>query len=272
MAKDKDNLSFFEHLEELRWHIIRSLAAILVVAIVAFVNKSFLFDVVIFGPTHTSFLSYRVLCWLGETLNVKGQFCLQEIPFKIINLDMAGQFVTHIKISFIAGLIIASPYVFWEIWRFVKPGLYEREIHAARGLVGICAALFITGILFGYFVIVPFSVNFLGSYHVSASVENTINLGSYITVISMISLAAGLIFELPIFVYFLSKIGLITPEFMKRYRKHAIVVTLVVAAVLTPPDVTSQVLIALPILLLYEISISVSRRVNQKREERFSDQ
>jgi len=262
----KDQLSFFEHLEELRWHIIRSLVAIMLFAIAAFLGKSFIFDRVIFGPTHLSFPSYKALCWMGNTLHLGKNMCVESINFKIINLDMAGQFTTHIKVSFIAGLIVASPYVFWELWRFLKPALYSNEKKAAKGLVAVCAGLFLFGILFGYFLIVPFSVNFLGNYHVSPDVQNTINLGSYISVISMICLSAGIIFELPILAYFLSKIGLLTPDFMKSYRKHAIVVILILAAVITPPDVTSQVLIAVPILLLYEVSIKVSANVIKKAE------
>jgi sec-independent protein translocase protein TatC len=180
---------------------------------------------------------------------------------------MAGQFITHMKVSAILGFVVAFPYVFWEFWRFVKPALYEKEIRSTRGLVFITSFLFILGVAFGYFLIVPFSINFLGSYQVDPSVENEINLNSYITVVSMISLASGILFELPIVVYFLSKVGLVTPAIMKQYRKHAIVIILILSAVITPPDVTSQILIAIPIVVLYELSIGISRRVQKKREK-----
>lgn len=261
-------MTFLEHIEALRWHIIRSMIAIVIIGIVAFVNKRILFDYVILAPKNLDFASYQFLCWLSVKMNMGEALCLTEIPFKIINLDMAGQFLTHIKVSFIMGFIVAFPYVFWEFWRFIKPALYEKERTHTRGLILITSLLFTFGVLFGYFVITPFSVNFLGSYHVSEEVANTINLGSYISVIAMISLAAGIIFELPMIIYFLSKLGLMTPEIMRKYRKHAIILILILSAIITPPDVTSQIIISLPVLLLYEISIGISRRVNRNYEKK----
>lgn len=266
--KSPDEMSFLEHLEALRWHIIRSLVAIIAVGIVVFVAKDFVFDEIIFAPKRLDFLSYQALCWLSNNLNLKDALCINEIHFSVVNLDMAGQFLTHIKVSFILGLVVAFPYVFWEFWRFIQPALYEDEVRHARGLVWVCSLLFLVGVLFGYYVITPFSVNFLGAYRVSEEVVSTINLGSYINVIAMISLAAGIIFELPVAAYLLSKIGLLTPEFMRQYRKHAFIVTLVLSAIITPPDLTSQIIISIPIVILYEISIRISARVNRKYQER----
>lgn len=263
-----DEMTFLEHLEALRWHIVRSMVAIILFGIVAFVNKSFIFDQIILAPKNLDFISYKLLCWLSVNLKLGEALCLKAIQFQIINLDMAGQFLMHIKVSLILGFVAAFPYVFWEFWRFVKPALYEKEMKNTRGLIFITSLLFIFGVLFGYYVITPFSINFLGSYHVSDEVANTINLGSYISVITMISLAAGIIFELPMVIYFLSKLGLMTPAFMKKYRKHALVVILILSAVITPPDVTSQIIIAIPVLMLYEISIGISRRVNKNYEEK----
>ncbi len=260
--KSADEMSFLEHLEALRWHIVRSLVAVVGVAIVVFVAKDFVFDTIIFGPKQLDFISYRVMCLLSERLSLGDALCMQEIAFTVVNLDMAGQFLTHVKVSLILGFVVAFPYVFWEFWRFVQPALYENELRHARGLVFVCSLLFSIGVLFGYFIITPFSVNFLGGYRVSEEVVSTINLGSYISVIAMISLASGIIFELPVVAWLLSKLGLLTPEFMREYRRHAYVITLVVSAVITPPDVTSQIIIAIPIVFLYEISIGISKRVN----------
>ena len=266
-GKKPDEMSFLEHLEALRWHIIRSFIAIVVVGIVAFINKDLVFDEVIFAPSRINFITYVLLCDLSGLLDMGNRLCMQGIQFTIQNLDMAGQFLTHIKVSFTVGFILAFPYIFWEFWRFIKPGLYEKEAKSARGMVFICSILFLLGVLFGYFIITPFSVTFLGSYHVSEQVQNNINLGSYITVISMISLATGIIFELPVVSYLLSKLGILTPELMIKYRKHSIIIILFLGAMITPPDVASQIIISIPILILYEISIRISRRVNKKYQE-----
>lgn len=266
-AKKPDEMSFLEHIEALRWHLIRSFIAIVAVGIIAFIFKKFVFDTVIFGPAKLDFITYVLLCDLSGLLNMGDKLCMGAIQFTLQNLDMAGQFLTHIKISFILGFIIAFPYIFWEFWRFIKPGLHDKEIKNAKGMVLVCSFLFLFGVLFGYFIITPFSLNFLGSYHVSEQVANNINLGSYISVISMISLSAGIIFELPVVSYLLSKLGILTPGVMIKYRKHAIVIILFLSAMITPPDMASQIIISIPILFLYEISIKISRRVNKKLQE-----
>ena len=185
-----------------------------------------------------------------------------------MNISMSGQFAAHITTSFFAGFIIAFPYVFWEFWCFVRPALHSNEITMARGIVFYSSALFLLGVLFGYYIIAPLSVNFLGSYQVSNTVANQISLNSFISTVTTVSFATGIIFELPILVYFLSKIGLLTPSFMRTYRKHAIVLILILAAIITPPDVTSQILVLLPLIVLYEISISISARVVRKNNNR----
>ena len=264
-------MSFLEHLEALRWHILRSLLAVVLVGIVAFIFKEIVFDMLLLGPMYISFPTYKAMCWVSTTVLASEVLCFKQINFTLQNIDMAGQFLTHVKVSMFAGFIIAFPYVFWEFWRFIQPALYEKESRHARGLVLTCSTLFLAGVLFGYFIIVPFSVNFLGNYQVSTMVANEINLGSYIGVVTMICLATGIIFELPVVAYLLSKIGLLTPEYMKKYRKHAFVLILILSAVITPPDVASQIIIAIPILVLYEVSIGISRRVNEKWEQEFGD-
>lgn len=246
----------------------RSTVAILLGASVAFISKSILFDVIIFGPKQPDFVTYRLFCELTEWLTGTGLMCLTEMPFQILNTKMAGQFSTHIWVSLIAGFILAFPYVIWEIWRFIKPGLHDSEKKYSRGVLFFASILFILGVLFGYYLISPLSIQFLGTYTVSSDVTNLIDLNSYITTVSTVTLATGLIFELPIIVYFLAKIGLLTPEWMRTYRKHAFVVILILSAIITPPDISSQVLVCLPIIGLYEISIKICARVvkNQQKE------
>jgi sec-independent protein translocase protein TatC len=265
-AKSEGEMTFLEHLEELRWHIIRAVLAIFVMAIVAFLFKDIIFDTIILSPKEPEFLTNRLLCRLGELVNIKA-LCINRTHFEIINIKMAGQFTTHIAISLISGVIVAFPYIFWEFWRFFRPALYDNEYTHARGAVFYSSVLFLTGVLFGYFIIAPLSIHFLSSYTVSEQVTNQIFLRSYIGTITSISLASGLIFELPIVIYFLSRIGLVTPVFLKKYRRHSLVVILLLAAIITPPDIFSQVLVCMPLLILYEAGIVISRRVEKKRLE-----
>ena len=257
---EEKEMSFLDHLESLRWHLIRSTIAIGILSIIAFVNKSFVFDQIVLAPKNPDFLTYRIMCRISERI------CITEIPFTLMNINMSGQFTNHIFVSIIAGIIVAFPYVFWEMWRFVKPALYPDETKHARGVVFFSSFLFMAGVLFGYYVIAPLAINFLGSYQVSEMVSNQINLGSYMTTVASISLACGVIFELPIVTYFLTKLGLVTPSFMSQYRKHALVITLILSAIITPPDVISQILVALPLLVLYEVSIFISAAVLKAEE------
>jgi sec-independent protein translocase protein TatC len=261
-------MSFLQHLEELRWHLVRSVSAITIIAVVAFLNKEFLFDGILLAPKNPSFFTYRWLCHISHALNMGDSLCVNSIPFNLISTDLSAQFTTHMWVAFIAGLIVASPYVLWEAWRFIKPALYEKERNYARGIVFYTSALFLTGVLFGYYVITPMSVNFLGTYQVSPEVKNTITLDSFISTVTTLTLLTGLVFELPIVIYFLSKIGLMSPAFMRTYRKHAVVIILVLAAFITPTsDATTMILVAVPLYILYEASIVVSARVVKQRSE-----
>lgn len=263
-----EEMTFLEHLEALRWHIVRSAVVIIMVGIVAFLFKYIVFDVIILGPSSSDFIITRWLCNFGKHsfLNTTA-LCLNQDPIRLQNIQMAGQFMAHIKISLITGIVIAFPYVFYEFWRFVKPALYTTERKVARGAIVVISLLFFVGVLFGYFIICPLSINFLYNYQVSDQAINDIQLMSYVSLIASISLAAGVIFELPVIVLFFSKIGLLTPKFLKKYRRHAIILILVVSAIITPPDIFSQILVCLPLLLLYEISISISKRVTKKMNE-----
>ncbi len=270
MSKTEDTktrqaeMSFLDHLEVLRWHLIRSAAAILVFGVMAFIGKEIVFDKIILGPQKADFLTYRALCVISEYLGMSDALCITVMPFSLMNISMAGQFTTHLWVSFVAGLVVAFPYILWEFWRFIKPALQITEKKYARGVVFFASLLFMTGVCFGYYLIAPLSVHFLGSYQVSDAVPNQIGLSSYISTVTTIVLAGGLIFELPILVYFLTKIGLITPEGMKTYRKHAFVATLIISAIITPPDISSQIMVALPLVVLYEVSIKIAARVIKK--------
>ena len=258
-------MTFLEHLEELRWHLIRSVAAIVILSIAVFIAKDVVWHSVILAPSRLDFWTYRTLCLAGEKLNSTA-LCIQELPFIIQNRKMTGQFTMHITSSFIIGLIVAFPYVFWEVWRFVSPGLRPRERRYSRGAVFFVSLLFIIGVLFGYYIISPLSVNFLSHYSVDSSIKNEFELSNYVTTISMIVLATALLFQLPIVVFFLSKAGLVTPGIMKHYRRHAIVVILTISALLTPPDPVSQILVAIPLFGLYQISIFISAAVKRQKE------
>ena len=262
---NEKEMSFLEHLEVLRWHLIRSALAIVILAVTAFIFNDFIFNTIILAPKSPSFITNDLLCRLGAYFQMES-LCINSKPFQVININMAGQFSTHIMVSMIAGLIVAFPYIFWEIWSFIKPALHSNEKKHARGTVFFSSVLFLIGVLFGYYVIVPLSVHFLGSYTVSNQVLNQINLSSYISTVSSVVLASGVVFELPIVIFFLTKAGLVSPSFLKKYRKHALVVILIIAAIITPPDVFSQILVSLPLIMLYEVSIVISKRVSAKDE------
>ena len=266
---EEGEMSFLEHLEVLRWHLVRAISSIFIFAIGAFLAKGFIFDTVLLGPKNGDFWTYRMLCKLSDKIG-SDLLCITEIPFELINISMAGQFTTHIVVSIIAGFIMSFPYVIFELWRFIKPGLYEGERKYATGMVFYTSFLFLTGVLFGY-IIAPLSVNFLGGYRVSDLVVNQIDLNSYFSTISTLVLASGMVFELPVLIYFLTKIGIVTPESLRQYRRHAVVGILILAAVITPPDVSSQVLVFFPLMLLYEISIWVSALVFRNEQQPNSD-
>lgn len=261
-------MSFLEHLEELRWHLIRALIAIFIFTILAFVYREFIFQNIIFAPTRVDFFTFKALCQLSQ-LTGTNAFCVEEIPLTFQNRTMTGQFTMALTASAVIGLVVAFPYVFWEIWRFISPGLYEKEKKLSRGAVFFVTLLFLLGIIFGYYVIVPVSVNFLANFTLASYVENIFDITSYVTTMVMIILGSGLLFQLPMIVYFLTKAGVISPSFLTRYRRHAYVVILVIAAIITPPDVFSQILITIPVALLYEVSIYISKATtrNQLKKE-----
>ncbi len=263
--KEPNEMSFLDHLEELRWHLIRSTMAVVVIGIVAFTMSHFIFDTIIFGPARMDFPTYKIFCRAATSMGMESDFCKDKLPFTIQSRTMAGQFSADIWTAIWVGFIVGFPYVLYEIWKFISPGLYENERKNSRGFIGIASFLFFMGVLFGYYIVAPLSINFLGTYQVSEMVLNEFDLDSYIGTVRSAVIACGVIFELPIIIFFLTKVGLVTPEILKKYRKIALVVVLIVSAVITPPDVASQIVVAIPILILYQVSIYISAFV-LKRE------
>jgi len=261
---NNEEMSFLEHLEELRWHLVRASAAIVIGAVLCFIKAEFILDQILFVPTKPWFITNRAFAWLARKLD-SPDLAINKLPFNVINTDMAGQFTTNLSIAMIGGIIIAIPYIFWEFWRFIKPALYEKERKHATGAVFYSTLLFMLGVFFGYFLIVPLSTHFFGSYRVSAEVPNLINLNSYISAVTTVMLGSGIVFELPIIIYFLSKVGLISSGFLMTYRKHAYVLLLLLAAIITPPDVFSMLLVSGPLILLYELGVFLSKRIEKKR-------
>ncbi len=258
-------MSFLEHLEVLRWHIVRSFLAVFVFSIAAFIFKEFVFDTIILKPRNADFWTNRMFALVADYFGMES-LRINTKPLSLISISMAGQFSAHIMISLIAGLIIAAPYVIYEFWTFLKPALYDKEKKHARGAAFYMSVLFILGVLFGYYLIVPLSIHFLGSYSISAEVTNQIYMLSYISTVTSICLSSGVVFELPVFIFFLSKVGLISPSFLKKYRKHAYIILLILAAIITPPDIFSQILVCIPLVILYEVSIVVSKQVVKRNE------
>jgi sec-independent protein translocase protein TatC len=256
-------MTFWDHLTELRKRLMRIILAWFVMTIVAFLNREIIFDKIILAPKDTDFITYKWLCQLGNFLHVDS-LCLPPMSLTIINLNLSGQFMTHMTISMFAGLILSAPVIIFQLWQFIMPALYAKEKRYARQAVFIMSFLFFIGVLFSYYLMVPWTLNFLGTYQVSALVANQISLSSYISTVTSTILSVGLVFELPVVVYVLSKLGIITPAFMKKNRKYAFVIILILAAVITPPDVFSQIMVTIPLYSLYEISILVSKRVSPK--------
>ena len=264
--KGEKEMSFLEHLEELRWHIIRSVLAIVIFTVAAFVLKDFIFNKVILAPKNPEFFTNRMFCNLGHLMNTD-LLCINTKPFSLISIKMSGQLSTHIAVSIVSGIIIAFPFIIWEFWRFFRPALYTSEQKYAKGAVLSATMLFFTGVVFGYYMIVPLSIHFLGSYQISEQVVNQIYIRSYIGTLTSIVLASGLIFELPLVTFFLTKVGIVTPSFLVKYRKHSIVVIFILAAIITPPDIFSMTLVSIPLLLLYEIGIVISKAVYKKKKK-----
>ena len=256
--KSLGEMSFLDHLEELRWLLVRSTIAILIMAFGTYFISDWLFDEVLFGPTRPTFFTYRFFCDLSHQLGFVDSICITELPFIIQNTSMEGQVNNFVWICVLSGFILSVPYILLQVWNFIAPALYDKEKKNARIFIFSSSLLFFMGVLFGYFVVIPMSVNFLATFTVSDVVKNQFTLDSYMGMVKTSVLASGLFFELPIIIYFLTKLGLVTPKFQRKYWKYAVVIILIVAAIVTPPDVVSQTIVAIPMLIIYELSILIS--------------
>ncbi len=265
--KTKQEMSFLDHLEELRWLLIRSSIAILVMSIFVYFVSDFVFDTIIFGPTNPNFTTYRFFCDTAHYLGFLDSICITELPFVIQNTSMEGQVNIFVWTCITAGFILAFPFILWELWKFISPALYDNEKKNAKFFIFVSSLLFFAGVLFGYFVVVPMSINFVAAFSVSSVVKNEFNLESYIGMIKTSVIAGGLYFELPIIIYFLTKLGLVSANFLRTYRKYAVIIVLIISAIVTPPDVVSQTTVAIPMLLIYEASIFLSAYVTKKEKK-----
>jgi sec-independent protein translocase protein TatC len=263
--KDGTEMSFMDHLEELRWHIIRSLAAVTTFTVAAWIFRNEIFGIIIMGPTKVDFWTNQALCRLAEMTGMLS-LCMQKADFILQSREVSGQFMMALTQSIIVGLIFGFPYLFFEIWHFIKPGLKNKELKAARGAVFWVSLLFFMGVSFGYFIVAPMAINFLANFKLDPTIQNQFDINDYISLLSMLTLACGITFQLPMVAFVLSQVGILTPSFMREYRKHALVAILLVAAVITPsPDMISQLLVAIPLFGLYEISIFVSGGVLRRK-------
>jgi sec-independent protein translocase protein TatC len=268
MAKNKTKpgeMSFLDHLEELRWLLVRSSAAIIIGGCIAFAFSGFIFDQIIFAPVKGDFITYRIFCDLANTYDLDKSFCMKELPFQIQSRTMDGQFTTDIWTSITAGFILAFPYILWQFWKFISPALYDKEKKYAVAFIVTTSILFFMGVIFGHYLITPLSLNFLANYKISDVVKNDIDLDSYLSLVKTTAISCGLVFEMPIIMYFLSKIGLVSANFLRTYRRYAIVIILIIAAIVTPPDVVSQTIVTIPLVILYEVSIFIAARIEKNK-------
>ena len=269
LGDERAEMSFVDHLEVLRGHLFRSVLAIAVGAIVVAIYNDFFVKKVLMGPTHGDFPTYAYLCKIGHALRLGDALCMNDMVVKMQSTSVSGQFSMWFTVVLIGGVIIAFPYIFWEFWRFIRPALTQKELSRTRGVIFWVSLLFFTGVAFGYFVIAPYTVNFFANFQLDENIENHWTITSYIDTLIPLILGTGLAFQLPLVMLFLSKIGIVSPDFLRKGRKYAIVIIAVVAGVITPPDVISQIIVSIPLLLLYEVSILLSARVvkEQARQE-----
>ena len=268
MVQESEQTSFLNHLEELRWRLVRSAVAIVLVAVVVFVFTEPIVQHVFMNMKEADFATYKYLCKLGHLIGLGDGMCIDTIEIKSIqSLDMTGQFNTNMYMALIGGVIVAFPFIFWQMWGFVKPALKDKELKVSKGVIFWASLLFFLGIGFGYFLISPLCVQFFGNYKILDNVDNNFRINSYLSMITTTTFLTGLFFELPVVIYISTKLGLVSPELLKKYRRHAIVIVLILSALITPPDVISQVMVAIPIMLLYESGIYVSKLVIRRKQE-----
>ncbi len=260
----KQEMSFLGHLEELRWVLVRSSIAVIVMGCILFYFTDPIINNIYLSMSKTDFFTYHFFCWISKSIGMSDTFCASEIPIEIQSIEMTKQFSTNIYFAIVGGIVLVFPYIFYQFWSFIKPGLKDKEIKITKGVVFYASVLFFIGILFGYFLISPLCIQFFGGYKLTAEIQNNFTISSYMSMITTSTFLSGLFFELPIVIFALSKLGIVSPPLLKKYRKHSLVAILILSALITPPDVISQILVSLPIILLYEIGIIVSKRTDKK--------
>lgn len=270
-GSEQSEMSFIDHLEELRKHIIRSILAILIFAVTIFIYIDWVFETIIKGPINPDFISYRVLCDFSHWAHMGDVLCMPPVTVNLQSTTFGGQFMGSISIAIVGGIIAAFPYIFWEFWRFIKPALKEKELKNTRFIIFWVSFFFFCGAAFGYFLLGPFTFNFLAGFQLGTkgTIITIPTFSDYLDNLINIILGCGIAFELPVLAYLLTKIGLITPSYLRRTRKYAAVIILIAAAIITPsPDWMSQLLVFLPLFFLYELSIIISARVSKEQERR----
>lgn len=267
--QEREEMSFIDHLEVLRGHLFRAAIAIATGAVIVGIYNKIFVQGVLMGPTHSNFPTYKLLCQIGQKLHIN-RLCMQGIGVKMQSTTVSGQFSVFFNAVLIGGFILAFPYVFLQFWNFAKPALTKKELRNTRGVIFWVSLLFFLGVLFGYFIIAPYTVNFFANFQLDENIENRWTVTSYINTLVPLILGTGLAFQLPLAMYFLTKVQIVSSAFLKKYRKHAYVIMLVIAGVITPPDMLSQIIVTLPLVLLYEVSIILAKRVEKadKKEEK----
>ena len=266
--KSDTEMSFIDHLEELRWHIIRAVIAVLIGAVVVFIYSDFVVQEVIFAPTRSDFISAQWLCRIGHSIGIGDALCFNEVKAKFIETQMTGQFITSFTLAFVGGFILAFPYVFWEFWRFVRPALSGKELKQTRGVIFWVSLLFFLGVAFGYYILTPFMVNFYFNYKLSPQIEIMPTFSDYLENLIYTTVGIGVLFQMPLLVMVLARIGIVTARFLRKYRRHAFVLVLIAAAIITPStDPFSLTIVTIPLYLLYEASIVVAARINKKQKK-----
>jgi sec-independent protein translocase protein TatC len=260
-------MGFLDHLEDLRWHVVRSAIAVAVGSIIAFIKIEWIFHNIILGPAKNDFISYKLFCDFGKLFDYDG-FCMDPIKMEFQNTSIAGQFSMSLSSSLMIGFILAFPFILWELWRFVKPALKEKEIKLARGFIFWCSLLFFMGVLFAYYVIAPYTINFLGNYQLSPLFKNIITIDNYYDSLSNMILAMGLVFELPMLVLFLTRIGVMTPQFLRSKRRHAFLILFILSMLITPPDLFSCLIVFVPLYILYEAAVAISVRSAKAKKKK----
>lgn len=265
-------MSFIDHLEDLRWHIIRSVIAILIGAIAVFIYSDFVINGIVMGPAHSDFVSYKLFCNMGHSLGMGETLCFGKVPVSFLSTTMTGQFIASFTVAFVGGFIVAFPYVFWEFWRFVKPALSQKEKKKTKGVIFWVSLLFFMGVGFGYFILTPFMINFYFSYKLSPLIEIKPTFSDYLENLVYTTVGIGVLFQMPLLVMVLARIGIVTARFLRKYRRHAFILILIAAAVITPStDPFSLTIVTIPLYLLFEASIIIASRINKQKEKEMNE-